>query len=92
VFTRGAFKGRTHASIRRVAFLLGDGGLSLGVAARARAAARATWAWRSRSWTASFSCGTARGSDSMPEVIAAMEQRQEKARWKRKRQEEKLDL
>jgi hypothetical protein len=25
------FQGRTHASIRRVAFLLGDGGLSLGV-------------------------------------------------------------
>jgi hypothetical protein len=30
-FTRGTFQGRMHASIRRVAFLLGDGGLSLGV-------------------------------------------------------------
>ena len=30
-FMRGAFQGRTHVSIRRVVFLLGDGGLLLGV-------------------------------------------------------------
>jgi hypothetical protein len=30
-FTRGAFQGRTHVSIRCIAFLLGDGGLPLGV-------------------------------------------------------------
>jgi hypothetical protein len=46
---------------------------------RASAASRscwvtAAWAWRSRSGTTSSSCESATGSDSMPEMAAAMKQ------------------
>jgi hypothetical protein len=78
-FTRGAFQGCTHASIRRVAFLLGDDVLSLGIGGVGQSGGVSDLGlalavldgiillWDSK--------------DSMPEVIAAMEQRQEKARW-----------